>query len=658
MIFRAPAAAPLPPSELDRILALPRRPVVDCEARKVRNDVGRIVRVYEPASQALVEVVTERFARPRPPLADGRLGCACAAMGKPCITTLNAVQAWALRELSYLEGGVVGLQGVGAGKTIQGILAPLAVPDIKLAVLLAKPDQRLHYREAWLRLREHFRVPYFVFDDNSFSLGLEDDDKAFMAGAPVLRFVPYSRLSRPESTELLETLNPDFVIADECTCLSDRRSSRTMRWLRFMTKRVDQGRPVRFCCWSGSLVDKSVKDVAHLAYNALGDGSPLPTDKDEVEAWSAVVDPGPTPDTTSSTASDLARCFAKRNFGGRRNPFSGEKLREAILAGIRSRIMETPGVVSTRAAAATASIAMHEREAPRIPLVVAEALAKMRGDWIRPDGEEIVEAMDQARCVREIANGFSYFWHFEELASAKTDALRGEVKAKIREWFAARKDYHKELRGKLLCGEAHLDSPLLCQNAAVRAWAVPPYEGDLPLWKAATWPRWRDVKDTVQHEQRVEWLDDFLARDAAAWAKEHRGIVWTLNTAFGRKVAELAGIRYHGGGPNAERDLLAESGKQSIVASIKAHGQGRDGLQFKFHEQLVAELPSSGDIWEQLLGRLCRVGQREDTVETWVYLHVHENKDALRKAIAYAEFTEALTPNEQLLLAADRSFEL
>ncbi len=130
-------------------------------------------------------------------------------------------------------------------------------------------------------------------------------------------------------------------------------------------------------------------------------------------------------------------------------------------------------------------------------------------------------------------------------------------------------------------------------------------------------------------------------------------MVWVLSPTFGRVVAKLAGIKYHGGGPTAEAEITAEDGKRSIVASIKSHGTGRDGLQHKFFKQLIAESPSSGDMYEQLLGRLAREGQPEDTIETALYQHVAEFRDALRRAIFLAEFIEATTSNQQLLLAAD-----
>lgn len=512
--------------------------------------------------------------------------------------------------------------GMVVHNSLLSILAPLAVPNCKLAVLLAKPDQRIHYRNTYIMAREHFRVPSFVSDEGGVGKDFVIKDR------PVIHFVPYSKLSQPKSTDLLESLKPDLIIADEAHCLAHKESSRTARFFRYIAAHVDT---IRFCGWSGTLADKSIEALSNLSAFALGDESPLPTIPDEISAWAQVLDPLPRPDKTSQTAKTLRKAF-------------GYQPRD----GLRKRILETPGIVSTKASSVDASMAIHERKAPELPEEVKKALAQVRGEWVRPDGEEMVEATEVARCVREVASGFFNKWFFPH----------GEAPELIHEWFEARKEYNKELREKLKRPAVHLDSPMLCFNAAKRFYQKPAYPGDLPTWKCEAWPRWNEIKDLVYHETREVWIDDFLARDAAEWAAQHKGIVWYQSRAFGKRVAELAGLPQHGGGEHAEENILAEDGTRSVIASIKAHGQGRDGLQLKFHEQLFAELPSSGGIWEQALGRLHRKGFAFDSVDSWVYLHVSELKDALRKAFEEAWFSYGMTGNVQKLLVSDMDIDL
>lgn len=613
-----------PPRELKRVLELPQRTPVDCN-KKLEFSSGKLL--YPVATQALVEVMTERFALPPGP-------CQCKENGHPCIKELNAEQAWVLYELAKYEG-ILGFLPIGTGKTIASILAPLAVPNVKNVVILAKSDQRLHYRRAWTSLREHFRVPTLVMDDNS----------GHMIGTagrgmwPVLHFIPYSKLSQPASTRLLADLNPDLIVADEVHCLADMRSARTLRWLRFMATRE-----VKFAGWSGTLIDKSLRNVAHIAAHSLGYGSPMPINPSDVEQWASVMDPSPQPDRTSNVAHAIIRAFGDPNYNPDRD-FVGLGLTR-VREGYQQRLARTPGVITSKSTSSTASLTIHERRVT-MPEAVREALKSVRS-WLRPDGEELVESVEQARCAREVASGFYYHWIWR----------KEDPREKIDEWLNKRKAFNRELREKIMKGEEYLDSRLLCEQAAQRAWMEPPYKGDLPSWKAWNWPAWRDIKNVVEHQQGVKWIDDYLAQDAAAWAKEHVGIVWCLTTAFAREISRISGLPYHGGGPGAEQNILAETGERSIIASIKAHGEGRDGLQFKFSKQLVAELPAGGKTWNQMLGRLNRRGQKADEVQTWVYAHYEEATEALRRAFMQAEFVQEMTDSSSMLLAADFTFEL
>lgn len=687
----AAAVAVAAPSELARIIALPRRAPVDCERE-------RGTRRWAPASQALVEVVTEKYSR------GPRLSCACRdrkveaigngrlvvyhqgrpdeppplplettveafcqdnrhdsdtvevvrnlnrgysaqlpGLGHPvCMTQLNPVQAWTLRELPR-AGGAFGMISVGGGKTAMGILAPLSMPERRQWILLIKPDQRLHYKRQYLRLREHFRVPSIVFDN------VPGKGSYRVEGAPALHVVPYSVLQNQKSTDLFErTYKPNGILADEVHCLANIKSSRTIRFLRHM--RAHNG--TVFAGWTGSPIDKSIRNCAHLVAHALGLGSPFPIRDNDVEAWCAVMDPSPTPDTTSATAKALRRWFGT-------NPNADDKLFEAgfasdsgIREGFRERVVATPGIVSTKSSSINCSLTIRERRAPKMPDAVREALAMAR-QGTRPDKEELAEQTEIALCVRSVAAGYHYYWAYPK--STPEERAPGGL---IDQWFAARKAWNKELRAKLLRGEVHLDSRALAENAAERGWRVPRYDGDLPVWPAESWPAWEAIKDRVEPDPRTRWVDEYLARDAAEWARENCGIVWCRSRSFGMKVAELAGLPYHGGGPDAEERILAEDGSCSVIASIRSHSEGRDGLQHKFSKQLIAELMPSGKGIEQLLGRLCRPGQMADTVETEVYGHVSEFRDDLRRAIMYARFIEATTGNQQLILAAHVDIDL
>lgn len=570
-------------ADLTRILALPRRPIPG-EARE----------------QALVDLLNERLRLP-----DGT--CRCKDFKRDCILSLRPVQAWMLYEAG-LCGGLLGAVGVGWGKTAVNLLAPLCMGGCRTALLLVPVgllDQLVREYQLW---GQHFKTPSLVVHGRDF--------RASVPGTPVLHVLPYSRLSRPESSVVLDTLAPDLVIADECDALRNRSASRTMRVLRYFAAHED----ARFCGWTGSMTDSSVTDFAHLSALALRHRSPLPLDPEVVDDWARALDAS---DFPAPAGALLKLCEP------------GEHVRE----GFRRRLVESPGVVSTTDPSLEGvELVIEERPAPPLPANVQEALDQLRTTWVRPDGEELVEALAVAKSACELACGFYYRWIFP----------RGEPVHQILEWLEARKQWNRELRLKLRRAEPHLDSPDLCARAAARAWGAPG-DPDLPRWKADTWPRWEKAKGTVKPETVPVRLDSFLAQDAAAWALENRGIVWYINRAFGEWVAEISRLPLHTGGPKAGARILAETGETSIICSLESHGRGRDGLQRLFATQLFTQPPVSGSRWEQALGRLHRPGQVEDTVTGFFYRHTTELADRVDEALNRALYVDQTLGGAQKL---------
>ncbi|MEO9194312.1 MAG: DEAD/DEAH box helicase family protein [Polyangia bacterium] len=588
-----------PTHELERVKALPRRAPVDLSSGSVR-------------AAALVELMTSRLRRPDRPVG---AACGCEALGRRCLNRLLPAQAWALYEAPFSNGGRGGLLapiGVGSGKTVLNILVPMVIPDCKVVALLLPPGLVEQLVVEYKALREHFVVP---------SLVLPTGRESFVIpGRPVVHVVPYSRFSRSESTTFLEQLRPDTILADEVHCLKNREAIRTGRVLRYFAAQPN----TRLCGWSGTITSKSVNDFSHLSAFALGEGSPLPLDPDEADCWAAALDPSDWPAPPGALAQFCA-------------------VGETPLQAVGRRIRETRGVVSTLSASGVdASIILTERRPPRMPETLVELIRDVRASWMRPDGEELVDAMAVGRCVQQLACGFYYRWRFPSQPSMES----------VEAWFAARKAWGKEIREKLKDPRPHLDSPMLLANAAQRFHLGEAHADDRPTWASETWARWRDVKNTIRHETEAVWVDEYLATDAAAWASKNRGIVWYEHAAFGHRVAELSGLPLHGGGPGAEARILAEKGDRSIVASMASHGEGRNGLQFLFKEQLVTTPPPSGKEWEQLLGRLHRVGQTADEVTTHVYRHTPELADAIDRAVSLTKYVEGLLSANQKLLSA------
>jgi hypothetical protein len=562
------------------------------------HDLARVIELPRrgaPDLEALAGLLTARLGK-------GDVSCRCAEFKRRCAKRLLPVQAWALKEMVDCNG-LLGPIGVGHGKTLLDLLAAMVMPSCRVAVLLIPPNLRQQLLEIdWEFYSQHWHLPNLA------------NGRWHVPGRPFVHVVAFSELSGAKSTDLLERLNPDLVIVDEAHHVRRREAARTKRFLRYLS-----GRPnTRLCAWSGTLTSKSVKDYAHLSNFALRDGSPTPLHWPTVEEWAGAIDPSDFPSPIGAL-SKLCR--------------PGEHLHD----GWRRRLRDTAGVVSSPdSASCGASILFSERKVD-VPSPVYDKILAIHQSWQRPDGEELVDAISKSRCAREMACGFFYRWRWP----------RGEPEPVVLKWLAIRKEWHRELREKLKHSREHLDSPLLCTKAAIRH--SEGYKGDLPVWDAQYWASWRDVRTTAAPETESVWESDFLVRDAAAWARSNVGIVWYEHDAFGRAVADAAGCPFYGPGKDASRAILDESGSRTIVASIRAHGTGKN-LQ-RFCRNLVANPPSDGATWEQLIGRTHRPGQEADEVTFDVYRHTEDFRLALDKARMLAGYIEHMIGGQKLLNA-------
>jgi hypothetical protein len=423
------------------------------------------------------------------------------------------------------------------------------------------------------------------------------------------------------------------VLVSNCDSLKSLESARTMRVARYM---ADHWRTTRFCGWTGSLTDSSISDFAHLSAWALRGASPMPLERHIVDEWGRCLDANPNPTPPGA----LIRMLEPGE------PASMMNVRRAF----RRRLAETPGFVMssgrqviTNSAGEEVKITIKERVAPPIPERIQQALKIIRKGR-RPETlvggkyDDIFETpMQQVTCARVVATGILHYWIFPN----------GEPDELIDEWFLARSMWFSELRRYMLGGRLYLDSQKLCENAAKRAWGDLPHDANLPEWPAENWPRWRDIMNRVEPEAKAARLDSFLVDDCAAWAVEKRGIIWYEVREFAtwvqERAQELYGVHLPIFGEGAGAEIVKERGDRSIIASLEAHGRGRDRLQFSFSNNILAQLPSSDRRLQQFLARTHRRGQQATEVSTELYQHTEEIQASLDSILRKGEYVEAVT---------------
>lgn len=605
--------------------------------RRVR-DLPRRARELDgtPRAEAIIDAETARFAR------DRATPCHCRKLDEErhavegCITRLRLVQAMALREIRIC-GGLLGPIGVGHGKTLIDVLAADSfVPHgVKVIALLVPPRLLGQLANDYRYIGQHFVVPRIIFHGHAYhnAQNGEDPDVPVSNSSPVVHVVPYSLLKMPDRSVWLENiLKPQAVVADECHKLRDPNTATGARAKRYMEDHPE----TLFAGWSGSMTAKTPKDYWHLAKWALRGGSPLPHNEEVCDDWCRAIVPSENP---ADPGPLLEFCAPD----------------ERLMDGFRRRLAETLGVVTTTAPAVNVALEITERPAPPMPESVRVALDGVKGDperigirnFVRPDGEELMDALSVSACARQAACGFYYKWIFPH------NRIPDDIPL-IEEWREACKEYHREVRQKLKEREEHLDSPLLCQHAAERHHGDRAKHRGLPTWASLTWPRWRDVRARVRPETATVWIDDYLVLDVVQWAREAPGIVWYDHAAFGARVAELGGIPMYGGGKNggglldARTGQILERGDRAVALSLKAHGTGVNGLQNRFCRQIIPLLPPNSGL-EQVLGRLHRIGQTNPVVRAEFYMHTEELSNHVENALRDALYVEGTLGSQQKL---------
>lgn len=617
---------PVGPSEdLDRILALPRREPLD---------------LTSVTAEAMVELEMAKYAIDNP-----NCGCAKIDPRKGCLKRLLPAQAWMLREIS-LNQGLLAHASVGIGKTMINILAALALKDVKRVLLLIPASLVEQLQYDYLLIKEHFKVPALFMHIGDKKPVV---DQLPIPGMPNVHVLPYSRLQLPECTDFIPNLDPDAIIADECDSIRNITASRGIRIAKWFAggetpeerKRRDS---TKFIGYTGSLTNSSICEFNWLAYFALKDRSPLPKNPTVVQEWGRCLDATKNP----SPPGELLRLCEP-----------GEDVRHAF----RRRLAWTPGFIianQTKIEVAGGQgeevrLDIREKEAPALPPIIEEALRYVRkGErpdllipQVRPEMAPLIKANDPledalaiARAAQEVSTGVLYYLTFP----------RGEPESLIKEWFARKSAYYSAVRAKTYEGETYLDSAMLCEHAAMRFYGQADKRPDRPDWECREWLPWLEIRDQVQPKSESCVLHDFVAQDAVEWGQEQPGIIWYTMRALAERMQQLSGFSLHDGGTGAEKRLRAEKGDRSIICSIRSNGRGRDGLQLVFDRQIVLNPPASATMWEQLLGRAHRRGQKSSVVTTEIYMHTPELRKGVQQAARRSKYVNDILGAEQKLL--------
>lgn len=507
---------------------------------------------------------------------------------------LRPIQNAVLWQASQV-GGLLGVLGVGHGKTICGFLLP-RIMGAKRPLLLIPASMREQCEADYLRYGEHFKL------------------------ADPLTVRTYEELSSPSRSGMLRVLNPDLIVADEGHRLRATNSTRYRRLRRY----IQENPETRFCVLSGTITAGSLKDFWHLSRWALRAGSPLPLTFPLLQAWCDAVD-----------AAD-SDAFAGRDIAPLCRKFNTTSPRDAV----RARLVSAPGVAATSDQGVSASLLMVPIQV-MIPAVVKEVMREVEETWQAPNGDELEDNFEKSRVMRQLICGFYYYWDWSPVPwEGKPD----------KEWLGTRSAWHKAVRETLQSRFTveGLDSPILLARACARR--LP----NLPPKLMAAWEAWIPHRTKRVPPTLAAWIDPYLVTNAAAWVakQEDPPLVWYGHRVFGQALAVATGVIHFGDEPDAARAIAMVEKAVPAIVSIAAHGGGRNMQTWGC--QLVATPLSNGARFEQLIGRTHRSGQLRDEVVVTTYVH-GAFKEALQKAFRDAQYIEATTGQRQRLCYASKS---
>jgi hypothetical protein len=497
---------------------------------------------------------------------------------------LKPAQAIALAELYHYKRLIAPIR-VGGGKTLITFLAAVVL-QARRPVLLVPASLVEKTRRDLQDASRDWRVPFN------------------------LHVMSYEYLGREAAARELETRDPDLILADEAHRLKNHKAACTRRVQRQLKRKPD----TLFVPLSGTIVKDGISDFAHLSAWALGEGNPMPNDRNTVAEWAGALD-------------EKVRPGKRRGLGVLATAFGGHSV-ETVRKGFFERFTRTPGVVSTAGETVDCGLEITPIGC-ELGQAAQDMFAKLRA-WENPDGIALADPMQAWALAGQLAMGFHYY-----LDPRPCDA-----------WFITRSAWASYVRQTLSCSRT-VDTEKQVRTQIER--------GDPNEIGALLLVAWKTQEAAYTGTQKHRWHDAAMINAAVEWIRSNPpALVWTWHSAFGRALAAKAKVPYVGskGTVNDVPGTLVDDlrGSETVVLSTAANSAGRN-LQAWSHN-LICAPPTTAQLWEQLLGRTHREGQRADTVHADILIACREHRRAIRRAHSASRMTNQLLGASQKLLLA------
>ncbi len=263
-----------------------------------------------------------------------------------------------------------------------------------------------------------------------------------------------------------------------------------------------------------------------------------------------------------------------------------------------------------------------------------EVAAELKRTWARPDGVELIDAMDILAAPED---------HRVRLLLPMEPATPAVLARRA-----------SQLGGR---GAGDLEGePTRARLGTMvrRAVEEKQYDKDRPRAREVL-EQWLKVKDQYDPEANKEaiWLSDAVLVACAKWAKENnRSSGWASSSSVSGSPA-MTGLPYYANqGRSADGHIIEDHPPGTpVIASIASNGEGRN-LQ-AWSSNLFATWPSSGATCEQALGRTHRDGQEANEVTAEIIASIPEVLLDFDRSVSDARYIGDTTGQEQKLSYAD-----
>lgn len=508
--------------------------------------------------------------------------------------TLRPIQNEMLWQASVAKG-LLGLVGVGEGKTLTSFLLPRVLKSER-PLLLIPASMRAQAQADWGNYAEHFNLPQHM------------------------EMRSYEEIStRPG---LLKSLDPDLIICDEVHKLKNPSSTRTRRLSKYFKYCARLKKPLpAFIGLSGSITSTSIKDFWHLSLWALKENTPLPLKWNFMNEWALALDKSKTHTGKKDMSLLVPLMVHFKTTSGR--------------LAFKKNLLSAQGVVISHKAPPPCDLEINTFKTP-ISKKAVEMMKNLSETWQTPQGEELDSALAIVRLRRQMICGFYYYWKWE----TEPDT----------EWLMARSAWAKSCR--LFCSKAPegLDTPALLERALI-LYLNKQLDAKFPKELVLAYVKWLGQKSKPLPPVGVQWFSRYFVDAVIAWANAQTEppLIWYEHTALANAIARLTGWPVYGTGKESDEALTRVTTPHIALVSIRAHSQGKNLQVWGNH--FIAHPLSDGARWEQLLGRSHRHGQKRDVV-TVTTPNFSEFQKAIASAKESAEYIEQSTGLKQRLLTA------